>query len=58
MRKAYTGFGTLAVVSALSLGLSASAADYSTLDEPGDPLRTTFNADTGKVRVLMLVAPT
>ena len=58
MRKAYTGLGTLAVVSALSLGLSASAADYTTLDERADPLRTTFNADTGKVRVLMLVAPT
>ncbi len=58
MRKAYTGFGTLAVVSALSLGLSASAADYTTLDERGDPLKSAFNADIGKVRVLMLVAPT
>ncbi len=33
-------------------------SDYITLDRDANPLRATFNADSGKVRVLMLVAPT
>jgi hypothetical protein len=32
--------------------------DYSVIDGDSEPLRATFNADVGKVRVLMLVAPT
>lgn len=35
-----------------------STAAYSRLDASAEPLRTSFNADVGKVRVLMLVAPT
>ncbi len=58
MRKLFVGSGVVTIVVALSLALAASAADYATLDERADPLRTSFNADIGKVRVLMLVGPT
>ncbi len=58
MQKPFVGSVVLTIVMGLSLGLTAPAADYTSLDERGDPLRTTFNADIGKVRVLMLVAPT
>ena len=37
---------------------SASLVDYLGLDEHAEPLRGSFNADIGKVRILMLVAPT
>lgn len=33
-------------------------ADYTRLDGDAEPLRSAFNADVAKVRVLMLVAPT
>jgi len=36
----------------------ASPADYIGLDEHAEPLRGSFNTDVGKVRILMLVAPT
>lgn len=36
----------------------ASPTDYIGLDEHAEPLRGSFNADVGKVRILMLVAPT
>ena len=58
MRKSLVVSGAFTVAVGLSLGLTAPAGDYESLDERGDPLRTTFNADIGKVRVLMLVAPT
>ena len=48
----------LSLALGLSLGVSGSIADYTSLDADGNPLRATFNADRGKVRVLMLVAPT
>lgn len=35
-----------------------AAPDYVGLDREAEPLRTTFNADRGKLRVVMLVAPT
>jgi hypothetical protein len=34
------------------------ASPFLTLDRDASPLRARFNADAGKVRVLMLVAPT
>jgi hypothetical protein len=36
----------------------AGAADYIGLDADAEPLRGSFNADLGTVRILMLVAPT
>ena len=49
-------------VSALALSLFASrpaaATGYLTLDRNSEPLRSAFNSDVGKVRILMLVAPT
>ena len=58
MRKAHAAFAALPLLLAIGLGLPAPTADYTSLDRAGDPLRATFNADMGKVRVLMLVAPT
>ncbi len=37
---------------------SAGAVDYVSLDARGEPLKSAFNADAAKVRLLMLVAPT
>ena len=54
----------LLVVAALGLALAAAThrspnpPTYRSLDRAGEPLREAFNADAGKVRVLMLVAPT
>lgn len=33
-------------------------SDYIALDRDANPLRAAFNGDSGKIRVLMLVAPT
>ena len=64
----YGGFLSLGVVgAALILGPSlqagiggpgVTAADYIGLDGDAEPLRGSFNADLGNVRLLMLVAPT
>ena len=35
-----------------------AAPEYTVIDNGAEPLRAAFNADVGKVRVLMLVAPT
>ena len=52
----------LSAIGMLTLGLHAGGlagqAAYTPLDAMGNPLRTAFNEDSGKVRVLMLVAPT
>ncbi len=42
----------------MTVGFRTGPAEYTALDASGNPLRTTFNDDVGKVRVLMLVAPT
>jgi hypothetical protein len=64
----YSGFLSLGVVgAALILGPSLQArdggpgvtgTDYIGLDGSAEPLKGSFNADLGKVRILMLVAPT
>ena len=41
-----------------SLGFRAAPPTYALLDASGDPLKAAFNNDVGKVRVIMLVAPT
>jgi len=48
------------VVSSALLFAAACARTqpYATLDDAADPLRARFNADTGRVRLMMLVAPT
>jgi hypothetical protein len=53
MRKAFVGIAVVGLAAAASAGLSTPGSSYA-----GEPLRETFNADLGKVRVLMLVAPT
>ena len=42
----------------MTVGFRPGPAEYAALDARGNPLRTAFNVDHGKVRVLMLVAPT
>jgi hypothetical protein len=58
MRKAFVGIAVVGLAAAASAGLSTPGSSYTKLDRAGEPLRETFNADLGKVRVLMLVAPT
>ncbi len=52
----------LSAIGMLTLGMAvafrAGPPEYTALDARGNPLRTAFNDDHGKVRVLMLVAPT
>lgn len=42
----------------LLVSAGAMPGEYVPLDREAEPLRGAFNADTDKVRVLMLVAPT
>jgi hypothetical protein len=58
MGKPRTALAGLSLLIGFGLGLPAPTTDYTALDNRAAPLRTTFNADIGKVRVLMLVAPT
>jgi hypothetical protein len=44
--------------SLVSCQLTAPISPHSNLDADSEPLRAAFNADVGKVRVLMLVSPT
>ncbi len=57
MHKASFGLAGLAVLAVLGARHS-SPASYVTLDKRAEPLKSAFNADVGKVRVIMLVAPT
>ncbi len=57
MRTTYVGLAAAALVLVASAGPSTPPA-YERIDRDGEPLRSTFNADAGKVRVVMLVAPT
>ncbi len=58
MHKASFGLAGLAVLAVLGARHSSPAASYVTLDEGAEPLKSAFNTDVGKVRVVMLVAPT
>ncbi len=48
----------LAGLAAVVFVRTAPAQDYTVIDAHSEPLRAAFNADMGKVRILMLVAPT
>jgi hypothetical protein len=48
----------LCVLAALVLGACVQTRPYSSLSTSAEPLRTQFNADAGRVRIVMLVAPT
>lgn len=50
-------FSLVPLVLAAAVAGSAQP-DYAKLNADAEPLRSAFNADVGKVRVLMLVAPT
>ncbi len=48
----------LAGLAAVGFARRAHEPDYTVVDTHSEPLRAAFNADVGKVRILMLVAPT
>ncbi|MEN8376655.1 MAG: hypothetical protein ABFS34_14510 [Gemmatimonadota bacterium] len=48
--------GTIALAAVAAINPASS--EYDVLDEHAEPLRSTFNADSGKVRIVALVAPT
>ena len=54
--------GNVVAASALAISIVGTAPPtapkYQVLDSTGNPLRSAFNGDSGKVRVVMLVAPT
>ena len=52
------GFALAPIVFLTAFTFVQRDVDYINLDRHADPLRATFNADSGKVRVVMLVAPT
>ncbi len=50
---------TVALAAVLALaGACISTRPYASLSDTADPLRTQFNNDVGRVRIVMLVAPT
>lgn len=55
--RAHYALAPVALLLAWSAGVPR-AADYVNLDREAEPLRAKFNADRGKVRLVMLVAPT
>ena len=58
MRKRYLALAALPILAASTVMRSTPEASYRPMDRDAEPLKATFNADAGKVRVLMLVAPT
>ena len=50
--------GIVPVLALTAFGLGPSSAEYERIAADAEPLRAAFNADAGKVRILMLVAPT
>ncbi len=48
----------LAGLAAVGFARPADEPDYTVIDTHSEPLRGAFNADVGKVRIVMLVAPT
>lgn len=43
---------------ALACATACAPKPFATLSETADPLRTQFNQDVGRTRIVMLVAPT
>ena len=52
------GLPLLAGIFLAAVALPAQAQDYPVLDEQLEPVREQFNADAGKVRLLLLLDPT
>ena len=54
------GFALMGVAGIMvgGFGIPSAPANHITLDRHGEPFRSAFNADTGKTRIVMLVAPT
>ncbi len=53
-----TALVALAGIAVVGFSRATQEQDYTVMDANAEPLRAAFNADVGKVRVLMLVAPT
>ncbi|GAC1418499.1 MAG: hypothetical protein NVSMB57_13140 [Actinomycetota bacterium] len=54
-RKLFLSAGAGTLVAGCNVGASVR---YEEIDDAGEPLRTAFNRDAEKVRILMLVSPT
>lgn len=57
-RKSFLGGAVGAVLSGCAGSRTVSPPHYQTITSSGEPLRSTFNHDVGKVRIVMLVSPT
>ncbi len=51
------GVGGLLVADSIASSIAAPAASFVAMDERAEPLRSAFNADAGKVRLLLYVSP-
>ncbi len=58
MRKLAVLVAAVAAITAAGGAISSSSPSHITLDRNAEPLKSSFNADVGKTRIVMLVAPT
>lgn len=57
-RKSFLAGGVGALLSGCGGSHTGGRPHYRTITSNGEPLRSTFNHDVGKVRIVMLVSPT
>ena len=58
MRKVVVLVAAVAALTAAGGTISSTSPSHITLDRNAEPLKSSFNADAGKIRIVMLVAPT
>ncbi len=58
MRKSLFVGAAVAALAVSGAWMSGASPSHIMLDRTAEPLKSTFNADVGKTRILMLVAPT
>jgi len=57
-RKSFLTGGVGALLSGCGGSHTGGPLHYQSITSNGEPLRSTFNHDAGKVRIVMLVSPT
>jgi len=58
MRKVVVLVAAVAALTAAGGAVPSTPPSHVTLDRNAEPLKSSFNADVGKIRIVMLVAPT
>ncbi len=58
MRKSLFAGAAVAALVVSGAWMSGASPGHVMLDRSAEPLKSTFNADVGRTRILMLVAPT